>query len=129
MGYSPWDHKESDTTERLTLKTYLKKAQVVIWKATKITFCSPVVSIDICLSLYIVTFLLPGDRLLVIKIVVLPFKNTFPKLSPRNWHATGVQKHFRKHGSSGKCAKHFSLNSYYLTFVCRPSQFTALAGF
>ena len=84
---------------------------------------------DICLSLYIVTFLLPGDRLLVIKIVVLLFKNTFPKLSPRNWHATGVQKHFRKHGSSGKCAKHFSLNSYYLPFVCRSSQFTALAGF
>ena len=85
---------------------------------------------DICLSLYIVTFLLPGDRLLVIKIVVLLFKNIlFLKLFSRNWHATGVQKHSGRHGSSGRCAKHFSLNSYYLPFVCRPSQLTALAGF
>ena len=84
---------------------------------------------DIQLSFYIVTFLLSGDRLLVIKIVVLLLKNIFPKLFPRNWHATGVQKHSRRHGSSGKWAKHFSLNSYYLPFVCKPSQSTALARF
>ena len=27
-GYSPWDHKESDTTERLTLSQFMEKEMV-----------------------------------------------------------------------------------------------------
>ena len=30
MGYSPWGHKESDTTERLTLLSV-----IVVWLSTK----------------------------------------------------------------------------------------------
>ena len=36
MGYSPWDHKESDTTERLTLEP--KEKTVIFMLAFKAVF-------------------------------------------------------------------------------------------
>ena len=41
MGYSPWDHKELDTTEQLTLSPVIGSQSVSSVAQSCLTLCSP----------------------------------------------------------------------------------------